>query len=312
MTFQKVNVKKDWKGKKSLLVVDVSAVMRTKYVESMSGGEAMFKQKGGGSRFQRTALTYEVDGEEMNTSSMFGLFQLFQMYGTDKDYVFCFDAPNNLLKTIDKNYKKNRVKMGNEYFDQVNTVYKVLEESGFTVMIEEGYEGDHHVHEAVESNYDKYDHIGVITNDHDLSCLVDEKVSWINTLKKRTDITMENYSLVLDCPYNAILLKKCLVGDKSDGIAGVRNFGQVKFMRFFEDEELYGEDIYMNEVSIIEESDNLTDIQKSEALDALKLIIPLSVSTSARVKKNIDELVLRAFLSKYGMKSIVKLWEVRI
>lgn len=307
----KVNVKKDWKGKKSLIVVDVSAVMRSKYVESVSEAEMYFKYR---NRPFRRALSYVVDGEEMNTSAMYGLFQLFQMYGTDKDYIFCFDAPNNLLKKINKNYKKNRVKMGDEYFDQVNTAYKILEESGFTVMFHDGYEGDHMVHEAVESNYDKYDHIGVITNDHDLASLIDEKVVWINTLKKRTDITMENYSIVLNCPYNAIYLKKCLVGDKSDGIAGVYRFGEKKFQNFIEDEELYHEDIYMNEEEIIEESFTLTDIQKAEALEALELIYPLEVpdSVSARVKTDINVRVFRAFLNKYGMKSIEKLWGVGI
>lgn len=311
MSFEKVSVKKDWKGKKSLLVVDVSAVMRSKYIPLMSEGEMVFTRKYRGNKF-RKPLSHYVMGEEMNTSAMFGLFQLFQMYGTNVDYVFCFDAPNNLLKKINSNYKKNRVKMGNDYFDQVNTVYKVLEESGFTVMLEEGYEGDHCVHEAVEYNYDKYDHIGVITNDHDLACLVDEKVVWINTLKKVSDITMANYPLILDCPYNAILLKKCLVGDVSDEIAGVRGFGKVRFQRFFEDEELYGEDIYMNEVEIIKNTDLLTDIQKAEALEALELILPLQVSVSARVKSDINVRVLRAFLNKFGMKSIIKLWEVEV
>lgn len=311
MSFLKVNVKKDWKGKKSLMVVDVSAVMRTKFIENLSYAEAKFKY---GNRPYRKPLTYEVDGEEMNTSAMYGLFQLFQMYGTDKDYIFCFDAPNNLLKEIDKNYKKNRVKMGDEYFDQVNTAYKILEESGFTVMAYEGYEGDHFVHEAVEYNYDKYEHIGVITNDHDMSALVDEKVVCINTLKKNTDITMENYSLVLGCPYNAIYLKKCLVGDKSDGIAGVYRFGEVKFQNFLEEEELYGEDIYTNEREIIEDAYSLTDVQKAEALEALELIYPLDVSgiVSAKVKTDINVRVFRAFLKKYGMASIEKLWGVSV
>lgn len=307
----KINVKKDWKGKKSLMVVDVSAVMRTKHIPLMSEGEMAFMNKSRGGRFRRP-LSYVVDGEEMNTSAMFGLFQLFKMYGTDIDYVFCFDAPNNLLKKIDANYKKNRVKMGNEYFDQVNTVYKILEQSGFTVMMENGYEGDHCVHEAVEYNYKKYDHIGIITNDHDLSCLVDDKVVWINTLKKRTDITKENYPLVLNCPYNAILLKKCLVGDKSDEIRGVYRFGEAKFHKFFEEEELDGEDIYMNEVEIIENAYTLNDVQKAEALEALQVIHPLQVSVSARVKTEINVPILHGFLAKYGMESIKKEWKVTV
>lgn len=317
MSFTKINVKKDWKGKKSLLVVDVSAVMRTKYIKLVSAGEAMFASRGAK---YRKPLSHMVNGVEMNTSSMFGLFQLFQMYGTNIDYVFCFDSPKNLLKTINKNYKQNAVNMGNDYFDQVNTVYKVLEESGFTVMMQDGYEGIHSVHEAVECNYEKYDHIGIITNEHDMACLVDEKVVWISTLKKNTDITKDNYPLVLECPYNSILLKKCLVGgnkkstmgNKGDKVLGVRGFGQARFNKFIEEEELYGADIYMNEIDIINDSVTLTDIQQAEALEALDSLLPLAVTVSGRVKTEINDRVLRAFLNKFGMKSIVKLWEVRV
>ncbi|MCH4866704.1 hypothetical protein [Bacillus sp. 1006-3] len=300
----KVKVKKEWKDKKSLLIVDVSAVMRSNFIKLQSEGEALFKGK-----FARQPLSYEVNGEEMNTSAMYGLFRLFSTFGLDHDYVFCFDTPNNLLKKIDENYKANRVKMGSEYFDQVNTCYKILEESGYRVLAESGFEADHMVHQAVDDNYKFYDVIGVITNDHDLSCLVDEKVSWLNVLKTRPDITIDNYPEINKCPYNSILLKKATVGDKSDNIAGIRNFGEKKFFKFIDEEGLYGTDIYGNEEDIIKNAVTLTDDQKEQALAALDLIYPYEVSVDARAKTEINKMVIKVFLKKYGMNSLVKLFE---
>lgn len=308
----KVNVKKDWKGQKNLLVVDVSAVMRTKHLPLFSEQDRMFNPR---LRYARK-LSYEVDGEEVNTSAIFGLMQLFQMYGVDNDYIFCFDAPNNLLKTINKNYKNNRVKMGDEYYDQVNTVYKWLTEVGYRTMFLEGYEGDHHIHKAVRDNLDDYDNIGVITNDKDLSSLVTDKVVWIDTLKKRPDITVDNYPLVVGCPYNMVNLYKATVGDTSDNIKGIYRFGDKRFMKMIDEDGIYplGADVLGREEELIRESNFLNDEQKNQALESLKLVLPLEVPDTVKSKAVPSDMVdifgHKMYLQKFGIKSIDKLFKV--
>ncbi|MFV1457293.1 hypothetical protein, partial [Bacillus mycoides] len=191
----------EWVGEDNLVVVDVSAVMRSNFISL----EQPFGESYG--KFRREPMSYEVNGVEMNTSSLYGLLRLFSKYKKiEADYVFCFDTPNNLLKKVDANYKANRVKMGDEYFDQVNTAYKLLKEAGYKVLAADGLEADHMVHAAVEQNVKLYDNIAVVTNDMDLSCLVQDNVVWLNTLNKNEDITMENYEQKLKCPYNSILL----------------------------------------------------------------------------------------------------------
>lgn len=303
----KVDIKKNWEGQKNLIVVDVSAVCRSNYVPLTTNGEQVFFNS---YRNSGRKLSYTVNGSDFNTSSMYGLFLLFKQYGIDNDYIFCFDTPNNLLKKINENYKKNRVSMGDDYFDQVNTAYKILDESGYRVMAQEGYEADHCVYEAVYVNYDNYDNIAVISNDKDLSALVDEKVVWVDTLKKRTDITMENYTEVLKCPYNSILLKKSLVGDTSDNIKGVKGFGEVAFQKFVINENLEGKDILFNEEEIIKNSTTLTEEKKKEALESLQLVLPYEVSVNGEVKpySNVNKRIFKAYLRKYGMQSIINLF----
>lgn len=296
-----MNIKKDWKGKENLFIVDVSAVMRSNFipVEQTTFGANYGK-------FRREPMTFEVDGEEMNTSAMYGLFRLFSKYkDIEADYIFCFDTPGNLLKKVDQNYKANRVKMGNEYFDQVNTAMKILKESGYAVLAAGGYEADHMIHEAVIQNERLYDNIGVITNDRDLSCLVSDNVAWVNVLQTKSDITKDNYVDELKCPYNSILLKKCMVGDKSDNIAGIRLFGEVAFERFFNEEGLHDQVIRGNEIDIIKATDLLSDDKKGQALHALDLILPLKVNVDARANRDVNRLMMQAFLKKFGMNSIV-------
>lgn len=309
----KVDIKKGWKGQKNLIVVDVSAVMRTKYLKYYSPSDLAFM--GPRAKYTRV-ISYNIDGEEVNTSSIYGLMQLFSMYGVDNDYIFCFDAPNNLLKQIDKNYKANRVKMGNEYYDQVNSTYKMLTEVGFRTMFLGGYEGDHHVNKAVKDNYANYDNIAIISNDKDLSYLVDDKVVWVDTLKKRSDITKENYPEVVGCPYNMIALMKAMVGDASDNIKGITRFGAKSFQKFIDQEELYGKDIVSKEEQIIQESVHLTDVQKKSALDSLRLVrfqdVPETVLSEAVPTKSINTMLFKKYLEMYGMHSINKLFKIEL
>lgn len=304
----KINIKKDWQGKKNLIVVDVSAVMRTKYVKLYTKDELF--AMGAKARYVRQ-LSYFVNDEQVNTSAMYGLLQVMDMYGIDNDYIFCFDSPNNLLKKIDANYKSNRVSMGNEYFDQVNTMYKWLTDVGFRTMILGGYEGDHHIAKAVYDNKANYDNIAVVTNDKDLSALVDDNVYWIDTIKKRTDISKDNYEEVLKCPYNSVYLMKAMVGDNSDNIKGITRFGHKKFLTFLEKENIVPSSIFSNEYDIINNATTLKEEQKAEALHCLRLIVPLvindeSVRSDAVPTNKINIMAHKSFLQKYGMKSLDK------
>lgn len=300
-----------WKDEDSLMIVDVSAHMRTNDAGDLKENEEMenlFYDKTP-PKFQRKVLSTEVNGEEMVVTSLFKLMDMFRMYGLNHTWVFAFDVGGSLLKKIDKNYKANRVKMGHYYFDQVNTARKLLEEAGFTVLSKKGYEADHCIEKAVVQNYDYYDKIGIFTNDHDLSYLVDEKVSWLNVKKTYADIHMDNYFQQNKCPYNAILLKKALVGDKSDNIPGVRGIGEKKFFKFLEYEGIYGENVRGREVEILERTDFLTEEQREMALHCWSLVEPKDFDIDATANDLVDLDVLQMAFKKYKFNSLNKIFE---
>lgn len=296
--FMKVNLKK-WEDLKSLVLIDVSAVMRTYYIPTDMAYRGYNK---------REPLSYMVGNEKVNTSAIYGLFETLRKIGHHHDFIFCFDLPfGNHVKDIDSSYKANRQKKDymSEYFYQVDEVRNILEKVGYNCLFEPKFEADHMIFKAVETNKNNYEKIAVLTNDMDLSWLVDEKVSLINVTNSRTDVTLENYEDVLECPYNAIFLKKSLVGDSADNIKGVTRFGKAKFKDFAEKNNNFKtRQVKNNEEKIISMSPLLNDEQKEQALHCLRLIKPIEPSINTKyVSKEIDNLLMLGFLNKYGIKS---------
>lgn len=308
---------KNERERKQLFVVDVSAVGR--YHEyNVEREEAKVRKRAAYLRYQkvpedviaekakiREPLTATIKGEVRNTNVLYGFMKMMQTYGYDKSYVFCFDTPKNLLKQADPTYKKGRMKASQEYFWQTNVFRNILMKGKFNALAKEGYEADHMIFEAVEQNYDEFDDIYVITTDKDLSALVSEKVSFIDVAYDRPDITMDNYEEVLKCPYNLILLKKCLCGDKSDGIAGINRFGPKAFEKFIEENHVQGDVVYKEVVPVIEES-NLKDEQKEQALYAAQFVLPLDPDIDATYYSEEDYMYLAKMMKLFEMNATLK------
>ena len=88
------------KTESKLVIVDVSALMRTHY-----------RPEG-----VRGSLSIDLGDSTLTTSHIYGLFRLFKEYGKQSDYVFCYDTPINYLKESNPDYKKGRVKVADDYF----------------------------------------------------------------------------------------------------------------------------------------------------------------------------------------------------
>lgn len=298
---------KEWEGKESLMIVDVSAHMRTNDLgdlpENTEMGDLFFGKKKPENKW-RQPLSTEIDGEEMVVTSLYRLMSLFKQYGTEHTWVFAFDVGKSFRSQIDKNYKGNRVKMGGYFYTQVNTAYKILKEAGFTVLSRNAMEADDCIMEAVNQNYDYYDKIGIITNDHDVSHLVDDKVSWINVRKTLSDIHMDNYFQQNKCPYNAILLKKTMVGDTANKVKGITRFGEKSFLKFLDVEGIHGENVRGREKEILETTTHLTEEQRAQALYCWKVVEPRSIDIDATANEMINWDILEAFFDKYKFKSL--------
>lgn len=330
----KINTKDFKNNGKTLIVVDVSAVMRSNYVKLeprfvLEDGRYFIideetnnfilddfgnkiEYKLNTSKYKKRELSWKVDGKRFNTSSMYGLFRLFTMFGFNNDYVFCFDSVYNLRKEANPDYKAGRQKAEDDYFTQLNEAKSILENVGFACLSCPGYEGDDLAVETVNQNKNRYENVILVSNDYDLSQVIDDNVHFRHCLSGSDDITKENYVEKCKCPYNSIVLYKSLVGDGSDKIKGVKGFGPKTFYKFIEAEEIYGqlETIRKNkgEYNVIKNAKTLTEEQKQVALKCLWLVSPkvpevfIDYSASETVNTELFEL----YLEKYGMASIIK------
>src|SRR5699024_8348731 len=95
---------KDWEDLDSLMIVDVSAHMRTNDAGDLKENEEMedlfYNKKP--KKFQRKVLSTEVNGEEMVVTSLFKLMDMFRMYGLNHTWVFAFDVGKSFRKQIDR------------------------------------------------------------------------------------------------------------------------------------------------------------------------------------------------------------------
>lgn len=327
---------------KTLVVVDVSAVMRSHYTP-LEPSHAFKEEEGqyfltdntldtnGNPNFKKDAngnlipyvrpaylkykkiLSYEVNGKVVNTSALYGLLRLFTTFSaTDVSFVFCFDNVHNLRKDKDSGYKKGRAKVSDDYIEQVDIAKELLESVGYLVHDVYGYEGDDLVVETVRRNKDAFDHVIVVSNDYDLSQTVDDNVYFKNVISSRDDITKENFEEKLKCPYNTILLYKSLVGDTSDKIKGVKGFGPKRFEKFLKEEDILNVTSIMRknniERAMINKAKTLSDEEKEEALKCLWLVSPKVPKNydNYSPKKVINPELLKMFLEEYGMSSIIK------
>lgn len=178
--------------------------------------------------------------------------------------VVCFDGAGstksrkaywiaNKLRDEDKGYKEGREVQDRRFYDGINITKNLLIQGGVCVLQAEGYEADDLIKAAIDKAKVEYPNlpIDVITGDVDLVPLVDEQVSVFLTSKKVTwaeepaiekrhyiQITPNNYQDYIEgltefkgllMPYNTVLLKKVLRGDKSDQVAGYPKFTPTKY-----------------------------------------------------------------------------------
>lgn len=150
-------------------------------------------------------------------------------------------------------YKGGRNSENNQFYDSINATMNLLYQGGVCCLVGDNYEADDLVKAAVDKAKKTFPElpIDVITGDADLVPLVDNQVSVFLTSRKTTfanskelekrgyvqltPSNMQDYMEGLSefknllVPYNTVLLKKLLRGDKSDGVAGYPKFFPRKY-----------------------------------------------------------------------------------
>lgn len=160
----------------------------------------------------------------------------------DHSIVFCADRNPTIKKDMISGYKGNRDhKMNIEIEKEVIEI--VLEDIGFPVLKEDGYEADDFIYSLVKKHHNKYDSIKVYTGDSDLFFLVDEKVSIEPSKSNGKRVNLSNYSSVVDSkkyvPYNTVTFSKILKGDRSDCIPALPSSMQAKLSPLMLDSDFH-------------------------------------------------------------------------
>ena len=249
-------------------------------------------------------LSWVVDGKEVPTKAMYGVFQIFKRIERGSKIVFCADR-RSVRKDVSEDYKKGRKPPDEDYIYQENEVERILRESRYNLLAEEGMEADDLIGSVVTKYSDKYDKVLVWTNDRDLCYLINDKVEYKSLITSLPDINVDNYEKVLKVPYNTISLFKATVGDSSDKIAGVRGFGMGSFDNLIEfciNMGIELEDVVGNEEEIIKKFFDGRDAQIKQGLESLSLVKPILKDVTIEDRE--DSGNLRVELHRYGMKSV--------
>lgn len=222
-----------------------------------------------------------------------GIIREFEKQGR-VDVTICFDAGGNQRKEENKEYKANRDNhFSSDEVTDIDLIQTMLQQVGYNCLKVSGYEADDLVYWANIKYRGEYDQTIILTNDMDLMYNVGGSSKlYIRRIKDRAYkiITESNASdfcsdvYKVNMPYSSIMLFKSLVGDRSDGIKGVKGYGNVAFGRMIES-TMKNSDFDFNtlldwhNVAEFISQMQLTDVQKQEALSALELVRPRDIDT---------------------------------
>jgi 5'-3' exonuclease len=173
-----------------------------------------------------------ISGPVINTASgyrervipMGGVSQLFNIVykhlGTGT-FAFCCDRAPTVKRGMLEVYKTTRTR--NERVAMEKEIAEfVLNDCGFNVLAEEGYEADDLICTCTKRFKNSYDHVYVYTGDSDLYHLVSQNVSIMPTHSKAKNVTLENFEYTVKkdkhVKYNTITFQKVLDGDPSKAV----------------------------------------------------------------------------------------------
>ena len=213
--------------------------------------------------------------------------------GHDVTMSICFDMSSS-RKSISteqsEKYKSNRVsKLDTNDFDNIAFVQKILNNVNYNTYKFEGYEADDLITYLVNTHSGSFDGILIYTVDADLIINLSGKVAVMRykSGKQYTLVNIDNFEDYLstefkcNIPYNALMLYKCTVGDKSDCIDGIRGFGPAAFTKYISYLKSKNIDFTLLKTfdvvynTLINSSNYFKQDQLNQALHSLDLVKPL-------------------------------------
>lgn len=149
------------------------------------------------------------------------------------DYIMAaFDLAGPTFRHTEyDNYKAQRVKQADEFYDQIPLAREVLDALQIPILSQEGFEADDILGSVATQAYKKYPEleIFIVTGDLDTLQLVNDRIKVLTLKKGFNDIVTYDIEAVktrYDLAPKQIIDLKAIMGDASDNIKGVKGIGQ--------------------------------------------------------------------------------------
>ena len=272
---------------KKLILIDGNSLMFRSYFATAYSGKIMQTKDG------------------KYTNALFGFINMFTKLYNDTDYIFVsFDAGKQTFRHKEySDYKGTRKPLPNELREQIPLIKEYLDILGVARLESLDYEGDDLIACCAEQFRNEFDTILVITGDHDLLQLVDEKINVALTKKGVGELdiyTSENFKEKMGFNPNQVTEYKGICGDTSDNLPGVKGVGDKTAIKLLEN--------FNNIEGIYDNLDKLTPKVKELFLtykdDAFKSRYLATIIRNHHLDLKMDDLKIK----DYDKKALIKFY----
>lgn len=168
------------------------------------------------------------------TGAIYGVLNMLRRLHKDypADYSACvFDAKGKTFRDdIFPEYKANRASMPEDLRPQIAPLHEAIQAMGWPVIVEDGVEADDVIGALAKQAEREGIKVIISTGDKDISQLVNEHVTVVNTMRdafRRTDEVLDIAGVTnkFGIPPSLMIDYLTLIGDTSDNVPGVEKVG---------------------------------------------------------------------------------------
>lgn len=213
------------------------------------------------------------------------------------DYSACvFDAKGKTFRDdIYPEYKANRQAMPDDLRVQIEPLFETIRAMGWPLIIEDGVEADDVIGALAKQAESQGIRTIISTGDKDISQLVNEKITVVNTMRdafRKTDDVLDiaGVTAKFGIPPNLMIDYLVLVGDTSDNVPGVEKVGPKTAVKWLQE--------YGSLENIVANSDNIKGVVGENLRKALPWLPTarelITIRCDVGIREHFDELIQQA------------------
>ncbi len=195
------------------------------------------------------------------TGAIYGVLNMLRRLHKDypSDYSACiFDAKGKTFRDdIYPEYKANRASMPDDLRTQIEPLFEAIKAMGWPLIVEDGVEADDVIGALSKQAERESTRVIISTGDKDISQLVNEHVTVVNTMRdafRKTDEVLDVAGVEnkFGIPPSLMIDYLMLIGDTSDNVPGVEKVGPKTAVKWLKE--------YGSLENIIAHANNITGV----------------------------------------------------